>query len=86
MPAQALADVLDIDRVARPDARMDALRDEFGSLMVFDDVNRYLRGMLAGLDIRYRVGGNRAAEPAGIPDTSALRTALTTWFGPPRRG
>ncbi|KOG32634.1 FAD-dependent monooxygenase [Streptomyces resistomycificus] len=160
--------------LARPGAQTDALREVFGSLMVFDDVNRYLRGMLTALDIRYpadgdhplagrrvpdadlktpdgagrvyellhaarpvlldlRGSGEVAALAAGwadrvdlvearseddrwpvpalgdvaapeallirpdghvawaaaagtTPDTAALRTALTTWFGPPRRG
>ena len=30
--------------LARPGAEMDALREVFSSLMVFDDVNQYLRG------------------------------------------
>lgn len=158
--------------LARPGAQLDALRDVFGALIVFDDVNRYLRGMITGLDIRYPVndrhplagrrvpdadlktpdGATRvhellhAARPvlldlrgstevtaaasgwadrvdlvearseedhwpvptlgeipapaavlirpdghvawvaAGTPNTAALRTALTTWFGPARQG
>ncbi|THA33294.1 hypothetical protein E6W17_31800 [Streptomyces sp. A1547] len=159
--------------LARPGAQTDALREVFGSLMVFDDVNRHLRLMLTALDIRYPVdvdhplAGRRVPDadlktpegtigvydllhagrpvlldlsgsaalaavagawadrvdfvearsedgswpvpaidevpaPAavlirpdghvawatddGAPDTSALRTALTTWFGPARQG
>ncbi|WP_369780711.1 FAD-dependent monooxygenase [Streptomyces sp. R33] len=159
--------------LARPGAQTDALREVFGSLMVFDDVNRHLRLMLTALDIRYPVdvdhplAGRRVPDadlktpegtigvydllhagrpvlldlsgsaalaavagawadrvdfvearsedgswpvpaidevpaPAavlirpdghvawatddGVPDTSALRTALTTWFGPARQG
>ncbi|MFI6985419.1 FAD-dependent monooxygenase [Embleya sp. NPDC050154] len=56
------------EALARPGAQMDALRDVFGSLMVFDDVNRYLRGMLTALDIRYRVGGNHPLEGRRVPD------------------
>ncbi|WP_037636432.1 FAD-dependent monooxygenase [Streptomyces katrae] len=159
--------------LARPGAQTDALREVFGSLMVFDDVNRHLRLMLTALDIRYPVdvdhplAGRRVpdadlktpegtigvydllhagrpvlldlsgsaalaavaggwadrvdfvearsedgswsvpaidevpapaavlirpdghvawATDGGAPDTSALRTALTTWFGPARQG
>ncbi len=160
--------------LARPGAQTDALREVFGSLLVLDDVNRSLCGMLTGLDIRYpaaaghplvgrRVpdadlktsdGADRvhallhaarpvlldlrgsdgvaaaaadwadrvdlvearaeddhwrvpalgeipapaallvrpdghvawAAAPGAAPDTAALRTALTTWFGPARQG
>ncbi|MEU8434180.1 FAD-dependent monooxygenase [Streptomyces sp. NPDC029216] len=160
--------------LARPGAATDALREVFGSLMVFDDVNRVLRHMLTALDIRYPVDGDHpmegrrvfdadlktadgvigvyqllhegrpvlldlcggagvaaaaegwadrvdlvearsedelwpvpavgevpapaallirpdghvawAADAVGAPDIPALRTALTTWFGPARRG
>ncbi|MDI2127104.1 FAD-dependent monooxygenase [Yinghuangia seranimata] len=160
--------------LARPGAETEALREVFGSLIVIDDVNAHLRGMITALDIRYpadsdhplagrrvpdadlktpdgatrvyellhaarpvlldlrgtgapaavaagwadrvdlvearsdtdswsvpAIGGIQApaallirpdghvawaAAPTGRLGTSALRAALTTWFGPPRRG
>ncbi|MFJ9715329.1 FAD-dependent monooxygenase [Streptomyces sp. NPDC101213] len=54
--------------LARPGAQTDALRDVFGSLIVFDDVNRYLRGMLTGLDIRYPVEGRHPLAGRRVPD------------------
>ncbi|WKX69160.1 polyketide hydroxylase [Streptomyces sp. XD-27] len=47
---------------------MDALRDVFGSLIVFDDVNRHLRHMLTALDIRYPVGGHHPLAGRRVPD------------------
>ncbi|MEU8652079.1 FAD-dependent monooxygenase [Streptomyces sp. NPDC048737] len=54
--------------LARPGAQTDALRDVFGSLIVFDDVNRYLRGMLTALDIRYPVDGRHPLAGRRVPD------------------
>ncbi|MDN3028472.1 FAD-dependent monooxygenase [Streptomyces sp. S.PB5] len=44
--------------LARPGPQTDALREVFGELMVFDDVNRRLRHMLTALDIRYPADGD----------------------------
>lgn len=54
--------------LARPGAQTDALREVFGSLMVFDDVNRHLRGMLTALDIRYPVDGDHLLAGRRVPD------------------
>ncbi|MEU6770344.1 FAD-dependent monooxygenase [Streptomyces sp. NPDC046759] len=54
--------------LARPGADTDALRDVFASLMVFDDVNRYLCGMLTALDIRYPVDGDHPLTGRRVPD------------------
>jgi 2-polyprenyl-6-methoxyphenol hydroxylase-like FAD-dependent oxidoreductase len=60
--------------LARPGAQMDALRDVFGSLIVFDDVNRYLRGMLSALDIRYPTDGHHPLAGRRVPDAD-LKTS-----------
>ncbi|MFE1248731.1 FAD-dependent monooxygenase [Streptomyces sp. NPDC058766] len=52
----------------RPGPQTDALRDVFASLMVFDDVNRYLRHMLTALDIRYPADGDHPLEGRRVPD------------------
>lgn len=54
--------------LARPGAATDALREVFGSLMVFDDVNRVLRHMLTALDVRYPVGGDHPMEGRRVFD------------------
>ncbi|MER5511874.1 FAD-dependent monooxygenase [Streptomyces sp. NPDC002766] len=54
--------------LARPGAEMDALREVFGSLMVFDDVNRYLRDMITALDIRYAVDDDHPLAGRRVPD------------------
>ncbi|MEV0414702.1 FAD-dependent monooxygenase [Streptomyces sp. NPDC050448] len=54
--------------LARPGAQTDALREVFGSLMVFDNVNGYLRGMLTALDIRYPVDGDHQLAGRRVPD------------------
>ncbi|MGW1727847.1 FAD-dependent monooxygenase [Streptomyces sp. NPDC002306] len=54
--------------LARPGAQTDALREVFGSLMVFDDVNRYLRHLLTALDIRYPLGGGHLLTGRRVPD------------------
>ncbi|MCX5151512.1 FAD-dependent monooxygenase [Streptomyces sp. NBC_00320] len=54
--------------LARPGAQTDALREVFGSLMVFDDVNRALRLMLTALDIRYPVDVDHALAGRRVPD------------------
>ncbi|MFB7333159.1 FAD-dependent oxidoreductase [Streptomyces adustus] len=40
-----------------PDPRMDSLRTLFARMMHFDDVNRYLGGMISGVDVQYDTGG-----------------------------
>lgn len=60
--------------LARPGAQTDALREVFGSLIVFDDVNRHLRGMLTALDIRYPVDGGHRLAGRRVPDAD-LKTA-----------
>nr|WP_244184315.1 FAD-dependent monooxygenase [Streptomyces cellostaticus] len=60
--------------LVRPGPQTDALRDVFSSLMVFDDVNRYLRGMLTALDIRYPVDGSHPLAGRRVPDAD-LKTA-----------
>ncbi|MEV6731507.1 MULTISPECIES: FAD-dependent monooxygenase [unclassified Streptomyces] len=54
--------------LARPGAQTDALREVFGSLMVFDDVNRHLRLMLTALDIRYPVDVDHPLAGRRVPD------------------
>ncbi|MFF2192479.1 FAD-dependent monooxygenase [Streptomyces sp. NPDC058157] len=54
--------------LARPGAATDALREVFGSLMVFDDVNRVLRHMLTALDVRYPVDGDHPMEGRRVFD------------------
>jgi 2-polyprenyl-6-methoxyphenol hydroxylase-like FAD-dependent oxidoreductase len=54
--------------LVRPGPQTDALRDVFNSLIVFDDVNRYLVGMLTGLDIRYPVDGKHQLVGRRVPD------------------
>ncbi|RPF24851.1 FAD-dependent monooxygenase [Streptomyces sp. TLI_185] len=54
--------------LARPGAQTDALREVFGSLLVFDDVNRHLCGMLTALDIRYPVDGDHPLAGRRVPD------------------
>ncbi|MFE2864702.1 FAD-dependent monooxygenase [Embleya sp. NPDC059259] len=54
--------------LTRPGPQTDALRDVFGSLIVFDDVNRYLCGMLTGLDIRYPIEGDHPLTGRRVPD------------------
>ncbi|WTY77707.1 FAD-dependent monooxygenase [Streptomyces phaeochromogenes] len=54
--------------LARPGAQMDALREVFGSLIVFDDVNRYLRGMITALDVRYPADGDHPLAGRRVPD------------------
>ncbi|WP_440581674.1 FAD-dependent monooxygenase [Streptomyces djakartensis] len=54
--------------LVRPGAQTDALREVFGALMVFDDVNRHLRHMLNALDIRYPLGGDHPLEGRRVPD------------------
>ncbi|MFD9911046.1 FAD-dependent monooxygenase [Streptomyces sp. NPDC059063] len=59
----------------RPGVATDALRDVFGSLIVFDDVNRLLRGMLTALDLRYPVeGGSHPLAGRRVPDAD-LKTS-----------
>ncbi|MEI5099745.1 FAD-dependent monooxygenase [Streptomyces sp. PmtG] len=52
----------------RPGVDTDALREVFGSLIVFDDVNRHLRGMLTALDLRYPIAGDHLLTGRRVPD------------------
>jgi 3-(3-hydroxy-phenyl)propionate hydroxylase len=54
--------------LVRPGPQTDALREVFGSLMVFDDVNQYLRHLLTALDIRYPVDGDHPLVGRRVPD------------------
>ncbi|MET9608859.1 FAD-dependent monooxygenase [Streptomyces sp. NPDC006512] len=61
--------------LARPGPQTDALRDVFSALMVSDDVNGYLRGMLTALDIRYPVDGDHQLAGRRVPDAD-LKTSV----------
>ncbi|WP_353947390.1 FAD-dependent monooxygenase (plasmid) [Streptomyces sp. HUAS MG91] len=54
--------------LVRPGPQTDALREVFGALMVFDDVNRYLRHLLTALDLRYAVDGDHPLAGRRVPD------------------
>jgi 3-(3-hydroxy-phenyl)propionate hydroxylase len=54
--------------LVRPGPQTDALREVFNALIVFDDVNRYLVGMLTGLDIRYPLDDNHRLVGRRVPD------------------
>ncbi|MEU2929440.1 FAD-dependent monooxygenase [Streptomyces sp. NPDC007251] len=54
--------------LVRPGPQTEALREVFGSLMVFDDVNQYLRHMLNALDIRYPADGDHPLTGRRVPD------------------
>ncbi|WP_343245151.1 FAD-dependent monooxygenase [Streptomyces sp. SID14478] len=54
--------------LVRPGPQTDALREVFGALMVFDDVNRYLRHLLTALDIRYPADGDHVLAGRRVPD------------------
>ncbi|MFJ9536543.1 FAD-dependent monooxygenase [Streptomyces sp. NPDC101225] len=54
--------------LVRPGPQTDALREVFSSLMVFDDVNQYLRHLLTGLDIRYPLDGEHPLTGRRVPD------------------
>ncbi|MEV6020474.1 FAD-dependent monooxygenase [Streptomyces sp. NPDC051997] len=54
--------------LVRPGPQTDALREVFGSLMVFDEVNQYLRHLLTALDIRYPVDGDHPLTGRRVPD------------------
>jgi 3-(3-hydroxy-phenyl)propionate hydroxylase len=54
--------------LARPGPQTDALRDVFGSLIAFDDVNRHLREMLSALDIRYPSECSHPLAGHRVPD------------------
>ncbi|MFD8146631.1 FAD-dependent monooxygenase [Streptomyces sp. NPDC059708] len=68
--------------LARPGAATDALREVFGSLMVFDDVNRVLRHMLTALDVRYPVGGDHPMEGRRVFDADLKTDAGVTGVYP----
>jgi 2-polyprenyl-6-methoxyphenol hydroxylase-like FAD-dependent oxidoreductase len=52
----------------RPGPQTDALREVFSALMVFDDVNQYLRHLLTALDIRYPIDGDHPLVGRRVPD------------------
>ncbi|WP_308280841.1 FAD-dependent monooxygenase [Streptomyces barringtoniae] len=54
--------------LVRPGPQTDALRDVFGSLMVFDEVNQYLRHLLNALDIRYPTDSDHPLTGRRVPD------------------
>lgn len=54
--------------LSRPGAQTDALREVFTSLLVFDDVNRHLCGMLTALNIRYPVDSDHLLAGRRVPD------------------
>ncbi|WP_420038177.1 FAD-dependent monooxygenase (plasmid) [Streptomyces sp. cg28] len=54
--------------LVRPGPQTDALREVFGALMVFDDVNRYLRHLLTALDLRYPVECDHPLAGRRVPD------------------
>ncbi|AKJ15842.1 hypothetical protein ABB07_39220 (plasmid) [Streptomyces incarnatus] len=54
--------------LVRPGPQTDALREVFGSLMVFDEVNQYLRHLLNALDIRYPLDGDHPLVGRRVPD------------------
>ncbi|WP_406293675.1 FAD-dependent monooxygenase [Embleya sp. NBC_00888] len=54
--------------LTRPGPQTDALREVFGSLIVFDDVNRHLCSMLTALDIRYPIAGKHPLAGRRVPD------------------
>jgi 2-polyprenyl-6-methoxyphenol hydroxylase-like FAD-dependent oxidoreductase len=60
--------------LSRPDPQIEALRDVFASLIVFDDVNRHLRDMLTALGIRYPTGSDHPLAGRRVPD-AGLKTA-----------
>ncbi|MGV9316247.1 FAD-dependent monooxygenase [Streptomyces sp. NPDC003691] len=60
--------------LARPGTDTDALREVFGSLMVFDDVNRALRNAITALDVRYPAAGTHPLAGRRVPD-AGLKTS-----------
>ncbi|RLK53984.1 FAD-dependent monooxygenase [Actinokineospora cianjurensis] len=52
----------------RPGAQTDALREVFGTLIGFEDVNRHLGGACTQLDIRYPLGDGHPALGRRLPD------------------
>ncbi|MEU9343347.1 FAD-dependent monooxygenase [Streptomyces sp. NPDC048278] len=64
--------------LARPGAQTEALREVFGSLMVFDDVNRYLRNAITALDIRYPMDGFHPLAGRRVPDADLKTPDGTT--------
>ena len=64
--------------LTRPGAQTDALRDVFSSLIVFDDVNRYLCSMLTALDIRYPAASDHPLAGRRVPDADLKTPDGTT--------
>ena len=54
--------------LGRPGAQTDALREVFGSLIEFDEVNRYLAYMITALDVRYPMGEGHPLLGRRVPD------------------
>ncbi|MGW0702202.1 FAD-dependent monooxygenase [Streptomyces sp. NPDC002867] len=52
----------------RPDAQTEALREVFGSLVRFEDANRYLGGACTQLDVHYAVDDGHPALGRRMPD------------------
>ncbi len=65
--------------LARPGTQADALRELFGSLLVFDDVNQLLGGMITGLDIRYPVDSDHLLVGRRVPDVDLKTPDGDTW-------
>jgi hypothetical protein len=76
-----LANTLAQAAIMRPDPQSSAMRDVVAMLMQFDDVNRFMGGMVSGLSIRYdlasekdevgRLIGNRPIRPDPISNGDA---------------
>ncbi len=54
--------------LSRPDPQVEALREVFASLIVFDDVNRHLRTMLTALGVRYPTEVDHPLAGRRVPD------------------
>ncbi|WP_329263118.1 FAD-dependent monooxygenase [Streptomyces sp. NBC_01478] len=65
--------------LVRPGAETDALRDVFGSLLEFDDVNQFLGGMITGLHIRYPADGDHPLVGRRVPDVDLKTSDGDTW-------
>lgn len=65
--------------LVRPGPQTDALREVFSALMVFDDVNRYLRHLLTALDIRYPIDGDHHLVGRRVPDADLKSDAGETY-------
>ncbi len=59
--------------LGRPGEHVNALREVFGKLIEFEDVNRFLGDMITALDIRYPMGEAHSLLGCRVPDLD-LRT------------